>query len=172
MAKLVSEVDSLFPILRFQPSPDSTGWLYSHRPRPHRSRGPARLDRLPHRVPAAHQPHDRQQSYLEPRPAFQPRDQPLPRMRVRLPLLLRAIHARVHGDAAGGVRAQDLLQAKRRLAARAGSEKTEARQPKSRLAQPPIPISHSNGNSKSRGRCSKYLHATADSASASSPSRR
>src|SRR6185437_2191005 len=52
-------------------------------------------------------------------------DQPLSWLRVRMPLLLRPIYARIHGNGAGRIRKEDLLQAKCGLAAGAGAEASE-----------------------------------------------
>ena len=72
--------------------------------------------------------------------------QPLSGLRVRLQVLLRALHARVHGAArSGAVRAQDFRQGVRRRAIPRGAARVAARGNRSRSGPRPIPISPRSG---------------------------
>ena len=90
-----------------------------------------------------------------------PVDQPLPRLRARLLLLLRAADPRLYG-ALRRARFRDapVRQAGRGRAARAGARRRPSigRRP-SRSAPTPIPISRSSGNIASPARSSRFCSA-------------
>ena len=97
---------------------------------------------------------------------------PVSRLRVRLQVLLCALHARVHGDARwGGLRAQDLCEAAGGVAAAAGPEEGEARARRSPSARQPIPTSRRRSASRSRAESWRNWRCTMGWRSGLSPSR-